>query len=93
MICNRIRHTQFSIVSIAATGSRGARRLGKRPMAALLERECLKCGKSFPSTGPGNRFCGPCNYENRHVDNDPTKTVHGIAKDYDNPSFRYSDLL
>ena len=23
-------------------------------------RVCLKCGKDFPSTGPGNRICKPC---------------------------------
>lgn len=27
-------------------------------------RNCLKCHKKFPSTGPGNRLCVPCNYEN-----------------------------
>jgi len=28
------------------------------------QRNCLKCGRPFPSVGPANRLCRACNYEN-----------------------------
>jgi Holliday junction resolvase RusA-like endonuclease len=37
------------------------------PQAAQSEeksRTCLKCGKVFPSAGPGNRICSTCGLEN-----------------------------
>jgi len=30
-------------------------------------RTCLRCGKSFPSTGPGNRICRHCAELNRKM--------------------------
>lgn len=32
-----------------------------------VERICLKCDKSFKSTGPGNRICGECGRDNVHA--------------------------
>lgn len=32
-----------------------------------VERVCLRCNKLFPSTGPGNRICQPCDYLNHKV--------------------------
>ncbi len=31
------------------------------------QRTCLKCGKSFDSTGPGNRICPPCQRDNSRL--------------------------
>lgn len=33
----------------------------------LQPRVCLKCDKKFPSWGPANRICGPCNLENEKI--------------------------
>ena len=35
--------------------------------AAAAYRTCLRCGKSFRSTGPGHRRCTSCEDEVRHV--------------------------
>lgn len=32
-----------------------------------IKRECLRCGRSFPSTGTGNRVCPDCNTINSRV--------------------------
>lgn len=31
-----------------------------RQQLAAKDRKCLSCLRVFPSTGPGNRICGPC---------------------------------
>ena len=35
------------------------------PVAEARPRRCLKCGRTFPSTGPGNRICPDCAARNR----------------------------
>jgi len=36
-------------------------------MKDLRQRVCLKCGKKFPSRGPGNRICKGCKSKNRNA--------------------------
>ena len=31
----------------------------------LTRRNCLKCGQTFNSEGPGNRICPKCNADNK----------------------------
>jgi len=37
------------------------------PATERKPRTCLKCGKLFPSAGPGNRICKPCTKENNKM--------------------------
>ncbi len=37
------------------------------PWSGLKKRTCLKCGKLFDSTGPGNRICKPCTQVNARI--------------------------
>ena len=39
------------------------------PLAA--KRTCLRCGKQFPSTGPGNRICSHCKVINARIEMPP----------------------
>jgi len=43
----------------------------KRPSPTKIEpdkqRRCLKCREWFDSTGPGNRICRKCNYQNSQI--------------------------
>lgn len=49
----------------------------RKPRATLptSRRECLKCGKSFKSTGPGNRLCMRCNIANAAIYQRPVHHV------------------
>lgn len=40
------------------------------------DRTCLKCGKDFPSTGPGNRHCPPCR---KSLDTVNTALAEGVS--------------
>ncbi len=35
--------------------------------ATARPRTCLKCGRLFPSSGPGHRICPPCSQENARL--------------------------
>lgn len=37
-----------------------AKKLGKKAYLDPKPRECLRCGKTFPSRGPWNRVCDRC---------------------------------
>lgn len=57
---------------------KGIHRLAEQP--GFGPRKCLKCGELFPSTGPGNRVCSPCSFENRRNVNrtvQPTSAIKG----------------
>ena len=45
--------------------------MAKRPSPTRIDpdklRRCLKCGGMFASTGPGNRLCQKCNFQNTKV--------------------------
>lgn len=47
-----------STVKDVVTRLRGAP--APAPIAPEGNRNCLRCGKRFLSTGPGNRMCDPC---------------------------------
>lgn len=47
-----------------------------------MKRKCLKCGKSFKSTGPGNRICGKCRRMNSKI---YTTRVHKVVSDEHQP--------
>lgn len=42
----------------------GVQAMLKRAAKTVKFRKCLKCGGSFKSTGPWNRFCETCQHEN-----------------------------
>lgn len=41
----------------------------------VKQRVCLKCDKSFRSTGPGNRICAKCRRANRWLAQRPEQLV------------------
>lgn len=43
-------------------------------MSEARLRKCLKCGRPFPSTGPGNRICPPC-WQRQDTWNKPSSKV------------------
>jgi hypothetical protein len=53
-------------LALGRTTASVAMRLGRlredhvHPPPAIVTRACLRCGRPFPSEGPGNRICKAC---------------------------------